>query len=980
MQTTRIVLKFLILFALWITTWICLPVKLSGQVIFDEHFESYPLGVFTTTDARNGGWDPRIGFTEQRMNIINGSSQGSSTQMISMIERVGEWGYWNGASKFRRWFNGADEVFYGYKVKFDANFDWKKGGKLLSLSGGSPPGAGVDVDGSKGASVGFMWRPEVLGQSTAPTDKGILHAYTYHEGKTVTWGQEDVLEDGNGGHYLVEKNRWYKLVFRIKMNDQDIPNGIVQIWMDGVLRVDRRDFLFRTRTGTWNWDLFDFLYFFGGDGPGWSPDQDSEVYVDSLIMALDIGSLGPLMNGNTTPPPGGGGGGGGGGSSNIPPTADIATNVTSGSVPLVVNFDGSGSTDPDNNISTYEWNFGDGNTATGQTVSHTYTSAGTFQATLKVTDSAGDFDVVSVTITPGAACGPIPSEWSTADIGAVAISGNACYDSTAQKFNLDASGADVWASDDQFRFVYQSMTGDGEIIARVTSLSNTHDYAKAGVMMRESLTNDSRHAMMVVNQSRHAFQYRDAIGGVTNPTTGSWLNSYVTFPIWVKITRINGVFTGYVSYNGLIWEEIASYYIPMGQTVYVGLMHTSHDNTKLGKSSFDSVSVGGANSSSSCGDIDSTWAQTDIGTVGIAGGSCFNDTTERYSLIASGTDIWGNTDQLHFMHKSMQGDGEITVRVVNIGNTHPYAKGGLMMRETTDAGSKQVSVLMNQTQKAMHMRNTTGGLTVLSDSGWTSAVPSNQIYMRLVRVGNVFATFTSPQGRSWRYIHSEEIPMAQNIEVGVAATSHDNLAVNISAFEELTLEIVGSPSQNSNGSGGVDDFSGSLVGQGVRLRWTAPDVYVSGFFTVERSLDGILYENLGNVIGPGNAGTADDYTFVDENPAIGRTIYRLRQNNYNGTYEYAGSVEVDNNPLFHGTINVYPNPTLSHSITVDMIGMELDQVREVALMDVAGRKLYSIKPSSNSQLISFPSSIPTGMYLLQVSYGDAVIGKRIVLK
>ena len=977
MQTTRIESKLLILFALWITTCLCLPDRLSGQVIFDEHFESYPLGVFTDLDARAGGWDPRIGFTEQRMNIIQGSSQGTATQIISMIERVGEWGYWNGASKFRRWFNGADEVFYGYKVKFDANFDWKKGGKLLSLSGGSPPGAGVSVDGSKGASVGFMWRPEILGQSTGPNDKGILHAYTYHEGKTVTWGQEDPLEDGNGEHYLIEKNRWYKLVFRIKMNDQDVPNGIVQIWLDGVLRVDRRDFLFRTRTGTWNWDLFDFLYFFGGDGPGWSPDQDSKVYIDSLIMALDMGSLGPLMNGNTTPPPGGGGGGGG--PTNIPPTANISTSATTGSAPLVVNFDGTGSTDPDNSIVDYFWNFGDGNTANGSVVSHTYTSAGTFQATLRVTDASGDFDVVSVTITPGNDCGPIPSQWQTTDIGAVAFQGSACYDSAADKFNIEASGADVWASDDQFRFVYQPWTGDGEIIARVTSLENTHNYAKAGVMMRESLTNDSRHAMMVVNQSRHAFQYRENIGGITNPTAGSWLNSYVTFPIWVKITRINGVFTGYVSYNGLIWEEIASYYIPMGQTVYVGLMHTSHDNAKIGKSSFDNVSVGGANSSSSCGEIGANWSQTDIGSVGIAGGSCFNDSTERHSVIASGTDIWGNADQMHFMHQPLQGDGEVRVRVVSIGNTHPYAKGGLMLRETVNAGSRQVSVLMNQSQKAMHYRSATNGTTELAPNGWTIATPSNQIYMRLVRVGNVFATFTSPEGRSWEYIHSEEIPMTQTLEVGVAATSHDNLAVNISAFEELEIEERGTGTPNTGGNG-VGDLTGIVVGEGIRLRWTAPDFFQRSFFTVERSLDGTLYENMGNVIGPGNAGTDDAYTFVDENPAIGVMTYRLRQNNYDGTYEYAATVQVDNNPLFQGTINIYPNPSLSHTVTVDMIGMELDQVNEISLLDVAGRKLYSVKPSSNSELLSFPESIPTGMYLMQVSYGTSVIGKRIVLK
>ena len=972
MQTTRIVLKFIFPFALWITFWLLVPQGLNGQVIFDEHFENYPTGVLTKEESASHGWDPRIGFEEQRMSIV----QNALGKHISMITRVGDYGYWRG-SKFRRWFNGVEEIYYGYKFKFSPNFDWRKGGKLLSLSGGNPPGAGVDVDGSKGASVGFMWRPEVLGQTLDPDDMGVLHTYIYHEGKTVTWGQEDHLEDENGNHYLVEKDRWYKLVIRVKMNNQDVANGIVQVWLDGVLRVDRRDFLFRTRSGTWKWDLFDFIHFFGGSGPEWGPVVNSTLEVDSLIVAEDLGSLGSLMNGNTSVPPGGGGGGG---PTNIPPTADINPSVTSGLAPLAVTFDGQGSTDPDDGIVSYEWNFGDGNTATGPIVTHTYTSSGTFHATLKVTDQSGDFDVVSVTITPGNECGPIPSEWQTADVGAVAIPGSACFDSIDEKFNIQASGADVWNSDDQFRFVYQPMTGDGEIIARVTSLSHTHNYAKAGVMMREDLTNDSRHAMMVVNQSRHAFQYRDIIGGVTNPTSGSWLNSYVTFPMWVKITRINGVFTGYVSTNGLIWEEVNSFYIPMGQTVYVGIMHTSHDNSKLGKSSFDNVSVGSANSSQSCGDIGTSWAQSDVGPVGVAGGSCFNDSTERFSIIASGNDIWGNADQFHFMHQTLQGDGEVMVRVVNIGNTHPYAKGGLMVRETLDPGSPHVSVLMNQTQKAMHYRKTPSAATELAPNGWTMANPSNQIFMRLVRVGNVFATFTSPEGRSWDYIHSEEIPLAQSLEVGIGATSHNNQAVNISAFEELIIEERGTASQNSGGGNSVIDLTASLSGKNYRLRWTAPGFFSRSFFTVERSLDGILFENLGNVIGPGNGGTADDYTFVDENPAIGRMTYRLRQNNYDGTYEYAASVEVDNQPLLEGTINVYPNPTLSHTVTVDMMGMDLDQIKHVSLLDLAGRTLYSVKPASLNEVVSFPERIPNGMYLLQVQYGSAIVGKRIVLK
>lgn len=80
--------------------------------------------------------------------------------------------------------------------------------------------------------------------------------------------------------------------------------------------------------------------------------------------------------------------------------AKINANPTSGSVPLNVNFDGSGSYDPDGgSIVSYQWDFGDGNTGTGPVVYHTYYNAGTYTATLNVTDDEGTTGSTSVTIT-----------------------------------------------------------------------------------------------------------------------------------------------------------------------------------------------------------------------------------------------------------------------------------------------------------------------------------------------------------------------------------------------------------------------------------------------------------------------------------------------------------------------------------------------------------------------------------------------------
>jgi glucose/arabinose dehydrogenase len=74
---------------------------------------------------------------------------------------------------------------------------------------------------------------------------------------------------------------------------------------------------------------------------------------------------------------------------NQPPIAVATASPTYGPLPLTVDFDGTDSSDPDGTIASYSWNFGDGTSATGRQPSHTYTSRGPFQATLRVRDNQG---------------------------------------------------------------------------------------------------------------------------------------------------------------------------------------------------------------------------------------------------------------------------------------------------------------------------------------------------------------------------------------------------------------------------------------------------------------------------------------------------------------------------------------------------------------------------------------------------------------
>jgi hypothetical protein len=121
----------------------------------------------------------------------------------------------------------------------------------------------------------------------------------------------------------------------------------------------------------------------------------------------------------------------------------------------------------------------------------------------------------------------------------------------------------------------------------VTALQNTDAWAKAGVMIRETLAADSRNAFTAVTAaSGLAFQRRTAPGALSlsTPVSGS-------APRWVRIRRVGNVFTSSISPDGRTWTQVGSETIAMGATTYIGLAVTSHNNAALSTAVFESITA-----------------------------------------------------------------------------------------------------------------------------------------------------------------------------------------------------------------------------------------------------------------------------------------------------------------------------------------------------------------------------------------------------
>jgi len=165
---------------------------------------------------------------------------------------------------------------------------------------------------------------------------------------------------------------------------------------------------------------------------------------------------------------------------------------------------------------------------------------------------------------------------------------------TGGKMTLTGGGADIWNNSDEFTYAYKTLSGDGSLVARVTSTgTGTQTWAKGGVMIRDSVNGGSTHAMMVITTpgaNGASFQYRSATNGASG---GADSAAVVTVPAWVKIERTGGTLSGYTSADGKTWSIVGQTVIEMTDPVLIGLCVTSHLATEQRTYQFEGIAATG---------------------------------------------------------------------------------------------------------------------------------------------------------------------------------------------------------------------------------------------------------------------------------------------------------------------------------------------------------------------------------------------------
>ncbi|MDB6113314.1 MAG: hypothetical protein JWQ62_259, partial [Lacunisphaera sp.] len=505
---------------------------------------------------------------------------------------------------------------------------------------------------------------------------------------------------------------------------------------------------------------------------------------------------------------------------------------------------------------------------------------------------------------------PAPgSGWRDYDVGAVGGAGSSSDDGTT--VTVRGSGPDIWDRLDQFHFRSETMTGDGAIVARVTSAGTTHPWAKVGLMFRENVASASREVTAFVTPGAHVgTAVRASPADYTAFQDAGWSGA----PIWLMLARSGNLFASYRSDDGDHWTPMGSATVSMPATIHVGLAVASHyaggelnigtftnvelvglppppndppaaptnlqagnqtattaalswtDNsndetgfeiqraTGDGSGTFTVVTTTAANASSyidsgltadtqytyrvravrngtfsansntftvrTLTNTNTGWASADIGNVGVAGSTSASGAA--VTLNAGGEDIWNQADGFRFYYSRWSGDGSVTAHVSALTNTHPWAKAGVMIRESLNAGAAHATMVLTADNVCGFItRSSAGAAAEFVGGPWLNA----PYWVRVTRSGNLFSGYISPDGVTWTLVGSKTMAMGSPVYVGVAGSSHNTAAQTSISCGNISVSSPGltPPAAPS------DLHATNITANGAHLTWTDNSNNEDGF-------------------------------------------------------------------------------------------------------------------------------------------------------
>ncbi|HLH55924.1 MAG TPA: lamin tail domain-containing protein [Verrucomicrobiae bacterium] len=195
------------------------------------------------------------------------------------------------------------------------------------------------------------------------------------------------------------------------------------------------------------------------------------------------------------------------------------------------------------------------------------------------------------------------------------------------------------------------------------------------------------------------------------------------------------------------------------------------------------------------GQLPANWSDQDIGSPSQPGSASFANGI--WSVAGGGADIWTASDQFHFAYETSSSAITMQARVTSVQNTDPWAKAGLMLRDSTDPAAVFADVVATPGNGvSFQWRAATAGQCGYSQVSGIS-IP---VWLKLTRSGDQFSAYYSPDGAAWTSIGpSETITMVDTPLAGLAVTAHNDAFLCSASFDNLVISNTPAPPPNPFG-------------------------------------------------------------------------------------------------------------------------------------------------------------------------------------
>lgn len=175
-------------------------------------------------------------------------------------------------------------------------------------------------------------------------------------------------------------------------------------------------------------------------------------------------------------------------------------------------------------------------------------------------------------------------------------------------------------------------------------------------------------------------------------------------------------------------------------------------------------------------------------------------------------------------------------------------------------------------------------------------------------------------------------------------------------------------------------FTAQAEGNAVNLNWTTATETNNNFFTIEKSVDGIWFDEVLMMEGAGNSSEIRHYAAIDTDPYKGTSYYRLEQTDYNGGTKISGLVSVYMD-LPQIQFSVSPNPVINPVIYIRLETIPLlGTTAQLSIANFSGRIVLSekIKLNGSEALpVALPAKVVPGLYFVTVQYGNTCYRQKL---